>query len=734
MSTNRRDFLKLAGAAGAASIAGTESVEAVPVERISDEWMGVLTDLSLCVGCRKCEWACKDINGHPNQPIEAFEDMSVFQQKRRTGPEWFTVVNEYPSPEPDTTPVYVKHQCMHCNEPACASSCLVAAFRKTPEGPVLYNENVCIGCRYCMIACPFYVPSYTYDNPYTPVVRKCTMCFDKVTREGGVPGCVKVCPVEALTFGKRSDLITLAREKIVQNPGKYVDHIYGEHEAGGTCWLYVSPRPFEELGFRTDLGTTPYPELTKGFLSSVPLVLTIWPALFIGCYAFTKRREESAQQNEPKQAAVQDNPPQLAEPDKATENPGGGSTVSNPTARTMTWGSWLVNELLMGQSLGDYAKGLLTPFNAVALIILCVGLPITWIRFTQGLAATTNLTDNYPWGLWIGFDVLCGVALAAGGFVLGSAVHLFGLKDYRPLVRPAILTGFLGYFFVVVGLCYDLGRPWRLPYPMLVSFGVTSVMFLVGWHVALYLTVQLLEFCPAIFEWLNAKTLRKWAAWLTIGATIFGVILSTLHQSALGALFLLAPGKVHPLWYSPFIPVFFFVSAVAAGLAMVIVESMLSHRIFHDQVADHDPAHVDRLVIGLGKAASVVLFTYFCLKWIGVAHGQHWDLLITPHGFWFLAEVFGFVLLPCLLFAHAVRIQSASLVRFTSILTVLGIVLNRLNVSIITFQWNQAERYFPRWTEFAVTITVVTMGLLTFRWIVNRMPVLRDDPRYGVEH
>jgi Ni/Fe-hydrogenase subunit HybB-like protein len=316
------------------------------------------------------------------------------------------------------------------------------------------------------------------------------------------------------------------------------------------------------------------------------------------------------------------------------------------------------------------------------------------------------------------------------------------MRRYHSLVRPAILTGFLGYFFVVVGLCFDLGRPWRLPYPMGAgyvvtgsnSFGVTSVMFLVGWHVATYLTVQFLEFCPAVFEWLNLKKLRKWAVWLTIGATVFGVILSTLHQSALGALFLLAKGKVHPLWYSPFIPVYFFISAVIAGLSMVIFESMLSHRIFHSQVAHHDPAHTDRLVLGLGKAASIVLFTYFCLKWLGVAHGQHWDLLGTSYGYWFMLEVFGFVLLPCLLYAVGVRRQNARLVRFTSVLAVLGIILNRLNVSVITFQWNLDDRYFPRWSEFAVTIFVVTLGLLTFRWIVNRMPVLYDHPDYPAEH
>ena len=417
--------------------------------------------------------------------------------------------------------------------------------------------------------------------------------------------------------------------------------------------------------------------------------------------------------------------------------------MSNTSGEAVTWQSLLTDKLFMGQPFKQYVRGLVTPFNIVVLIIMCVGIPIAVYRFLiGGLEGATNLTNNYPWGLWIGFDVLCGVALAAGGFVLGSAVHLFGMRQYHPLVRPAILTGFLGYFFVVVGLCFDLGRPWRLPYPMGAgyavtgynSFGVTSVMFLVGWHVAVYLTVQFLEFCPAVFEWLDRKTLRKWAVRITIGATVFGVILSTLHQSALGALFLIAKGKVHPLWYSPFIPIFFLTSAVIGGMTMVIFESMLSHRIFHSQVADHDPAETDRLVIGLGKAASVLLFTYFCLKWIGVAHGQHWDLLNTPYGYWFLLEMLGFVLLPCFLFGVGVRTQSASLVRFTAVLTVLGIILNRLNVSIITFQWNLPDRYFPHWMEFAVTIFVVTLGLITFRWIVNRMPVLYDHPDYPSEH
>ena len=396
--------------------------------------------------------------------------------------------------------------------------------------------------------------------------------------------------------------------------------------------------------------------------------------------------------------------------------------------------SWVRRRIFLGQSFGEYLRGLLTPFNVVAALILWIGIPLAAIRFSQGLAETTNLTDGNPWGLWIGFDVLSGVALAAGGYVIASAVYIFGMKDYRPVARAAVLTGFLGYFFVVVGLLFDLGRPWRLPFPIVVSMGVTSVMFLVAWHVLLYLTCQFVEFSPAVFEWLGWKTLRKWAVRVALGATILGVMLSTLHQSALGALFLLTPGKLHPLWYSPLIPLFFFVSSIVAGMSMVIIESLLSHRIF---MGRDESGHKDRLnsiTLGLGKAAALVLFPYFWLKVIGVMHSNSWSLLSTPLGYWFLVEMLGFVALPCFLFLLGARNRSVALVRFTAVLTVIGIIINRLNVSIIAFNWNTPDRYVPRWPEYLITLTIVTLGLLTFKWIVNRLPVLRPHPDYADEH
>jgi len=403
--------------------------------------------------------------------------------------------------------------------------------------------------------------------------------------------------------------------------------------------------------------------------------------------------------------------------------------------KVVTRESWVRQNLFLGMNLRDYVKSNLTPFNYVAAIILVIGLPVMAYRIIYGLGPATNLSDNNPWGLWIGFDMMTGVALAAGGFVMGTAVHLFGMKEYRPLVRPAILTGFLGYLFAVIGLMFDLGRYYRLPYPIFVSLGVNSILFLVAWHVALYLTCQFVEWCPAIFEWLDMKKFRKIFLNLTIGATIFGVILSTLHQSALGSLFLLMPSKLHPLWYSSLIPVFFFVSAIIGGITMTIVESMLSHRVFKEQVPKiaMDHAHFDRITIGLGKAASALLFTYFCLKLIGVAHGNDWHYVNTNYGYWWLVEVIGFILIPAFLFAFGVRNDNAKLIRVTAIVTVIGVALNRVNQSIICFNWNAEEQYIPHWMEVVITITIITIGLITFRWIINRMPILYDHPDYEVE-
>ena len=402
--------------------------------------------------------------------------------------------------------------------------------------------------------------------------------------------------------------------------------------------------------------------------------------------------------------------------------------MNSSTARALDSRSWMNEKFFLGMNSREYLKSLATPGDFIAGLIMAVGIPLIVYRFVAGLGATTNLSQANPWGIWIGFDMLSGVALAAGGYTIATSVYIFGLKDYHPIVRPAVLTGFLGYVFAVLGLCVDLGRPWNLPVPILLSFGGPSVMFEIAWCVVLYLSVLGMEFLPPVFEWLGWPRARTWALRMTIGLTVFGVMLSTLHQSSLGGLFLMAPTKLHPLWYSPFIPAYFFISSIAAGLSMVIVESALSHRIFQSR-ADHT-VNTDRIALGLARGASVVLFCYFFIKLQGVADSGRWALLTTGYGCWFLVEMLGFILVPSLLFAFGARHSKVMLVRWTAAWTVLGIVVNRLNVSVIALNWNVPDRYVPSWMEVMVSITLVTMGVSMFRWIVNRMPVLKELPEY----
>lgn len=381
-------------------------------------------------------------------------------------------------------------------------------------------------------------------------------------------------------------------------------------------------------------------------------------------------------------------------------------------------------------------RSLLTPFNVVAGIIVLLGLIVTFLRFTQGLGAVTNLSDYNPWGLWIGFDLLCGVALAAGGYVTSAAVYIFGLKKYHSAVRPAILTGFLGYALVVLALNYDVGRPWRLPYPFIIQQGTTSVLFEVGACVLLYLIVLFVEFTPSALEWLGLKKARNLILRLTMALTFLGVILSTLHQSSLGALFLIAPSKLHPLWYSQYIPVFFFVSSIIAGLSMVIFEGSLTHRYFADKMDEIHLKEKEDVVFGFGKAASFVLAGYFMIKVFGIAMDNNWHWLSTSWGAWFLVELLGFVALPSLLYATGVREKNIGLIKWTAAWTVLGIVVNRLNVGLIAFNWHlpSSERYFPHWMEIALSLFVVTVGLIVFRFIVTHMPILYEHPDYKTPH
>jgi len=373
----------------------------------------------------------------------------------------------------------------------------------------------------------------------------------------------------------------------------------------------------------------------------------------------------------------------------------------------------------------------LTPFNIISIPIILLGLALIVLRYWKGLGSITNLTQEVPWGLWIGFDVVTGVAFAGGAYVVTFMVYILNMKKYHPIVRVTVLNGFLAYAFYTGALLLDLGRPWNVINPVIGnSFGTSSVLFLVAWHFLLYMLAELIEFSPAIAEWLGSRRARKILSGMTIGAVIFGITLSTLHQSGLGALYLMAKDKIHPLWYSEFIPVLFLVSSIFAGLSMVIFEGSISHKVFSTQISEKNHKSQNGIVHGLSKICALTMFAYFCLQMLVFIHAKRWDLINTPMGYWFLVEMIGFVFIPMIMFFYSYRTVNIFMVRFAAILTMIGVVMNRLNVTVIGFRWDAAVHYVPSWMEIVVTLAVIFTEIWIFRWVIHRMPVLRESPAW----
>ena len=391
--------------------------------------------------------------------------------------------------------------------------------------------------------------------------------------------------------------------------------------------------------------------------------------------------------------------------------------------------NWLKDKIFLGMSFKEYMKTLYTPLNIAAGLVVFAGMFLVAMRFLFGLDQITEASNEQPWGLFLTWGLFSGVPFSASGFVIGTGVYIFGLKRYQPIVKNAILLGFLGYLFAVIFLMIDLGRPWRIYYPMFVTFGTASVMFLVAWHVALYLSVQFFEFSPSILAWLKMGQLRKFFVSMTLGLTIFGVMLSTLHQSALSAMFLLAPGKVHPLWYTSYLPWLAFISAIAAAMALMIVVTKLTAVFINERASQEYLASVNDITLGLGRAAALVMFTYLGMRLVSITHEGAWKYLNTPIGYWFLVEIGLFAILPVLYF-YGVQNKNVKLIQITAAFSMLAIFLNRFNLTLITFNWQLPNRHIFFWKEALVVVSVVIIEVLVYRWIVNRMPVLRDHPDF----
>jgi Ni/Fe-hydrogenase subunit HybB-like protein len=372
---------------------------------------------------------------------------------------------------------------------------------------------------------------------------------------------------------------------------------------------------------------------------------------------------------------------------------------------------------------------LLTVFNVISIPVMLLGVGLLVIRFAYGLGSITNLSQDYPWGLWIGFDVVTGVAFAGGAYVVTFLVYIMRIEKYRPIVRITVLNGLLAYIFYAGALLLDLGRPWNVINPIIGnSFGLSSVLFLVAWHFLLYMIAQAIEFSPAVAEWIGLQRATRILKGMTLGTVIFGVTLSMLHQSGLGALYLMARDKVHPLWYSEFIPILFLVSSVFAGLSMVIFEGTISNRVFAHRLGAAHHRGNRPIVLGLARICAGTMFVYIFLQAIVFVHGNDASHLFSGMGAWFLLEMIGFVVIPCVMFVMAVRHGNMLLSRVAAVTTMLGVVLNRLNVTVIAFKWDAPVRYVPTWMEFAVTLAVIFAEIWVLRWIVNRMPVLDEKP------
>ena len=385
----------------------------------------------------------------------------------------------------------------------------------------------------------------------------------------------------------------------------------------------------------------------------------------------------------------------------------------------------LMEKLLLGLTLDQYIGQVIrNKFNWLLAVIFAVGFPVIIYRFIFSLGAVTHANYDYPWGLFLGFGLFCMVPLSASGFMLGTTVEIFGRHDFEPIERLALLNGLLGYFFAVVYLLVDLGQPWRLSYPMIYSWGPAAVLFLVGWHVATYLSVQVAEVSAAFFEWIGFQRGYDFIRKGTVGLTVSGIILSTLHQGALGALFLYAPGKVHPLWYSaPFQWIHFFISSIPAGLCMVICVSTIVIYTMKWRCDDRFIDNLDRITISLAKGAAMGLITYLIVKIIAVAHDNEWAYLATGWGYWWLLEIIGFVVAPLIILSYGIHHKMVGICRLGAFITVAGILLNRLNTALIAFNW-QLYQEVPHKYEIIISITIFALYVATYRFILNRLPIL----------
>ncbi|HKW31642.1 MAG TPA: 4Fe-4S dicluster domain-containing protein [Candidatus Acidoferrum sp.] len=714
-----------------------------------------LVDTTKCIGCRACQVACKQWNDREGEETHLQLGELDFQNPATLSSNTYTLISFHELLN-EKAPggleyVFTMHRCLHCLEPACASACPTTALARQPDGPVTYDATKCIGCRYCIWACPWGVPTAEWDS-LAPKIQKCTHCADRsdqplpLSRNGQalsevegsqflanivVPACVKACPADALRFGEREEMLREARGRISKRPDKYVDHIYGEKEAGGTSVLYLASVPFEKLGF-PDVGTESYPGFSSRALHAVPPAVIALGALLGGAYAFLKRRA-------------------MVLSGKRAET----SPTENDSHHT---------------EFEPIQLRLLTPFNWILLALIAFGGISLVARFALGLGGSTHLSNTYAWGLWIVFDLIW-IAVAAGAFATAGVIYVFQRKDLYSLGRSAVLMGLLSYSFVTVTLVADLGLPWHF-YQLGLQAPAQSAMFEVSWCVGLYVTILLIEFLPVPFErWGLNKARDIWQRWsgayVAFALTLFvyllsrklgyavltallfsflawvfrskgkkaepimlaiaAVTLSTMHQSSLGSLFLLMPDELSPQWWSPVMPISFFLSSIAAGTALIILIEMWIAKAWKRQLRVAQLAAMGQITFW-----SLLIYLAFRLGDLAL-RGEFTGAFSGKHGVLFTTEIVLGGILPLVLLAGPSLRTQPPVVFFGALMAMAGVVLNRVNVVLLAMNLKgpmpqiAPETYTPTFFEWGVSVGLIAAAIFLFGLGARLMPILPKE-------
>jgi Ni/Fe-hydrogenase subunit HybB-like protein/Fe-S-cluster-containing dehydrogenase component len=639
----------------------------------------VLYDATRCIGCRECIVGCAEENG--------WDADLAFGPDLKLTDTCLTYLQKF---EPADEAFFLKRQCMHCSDPACVSACMLGAMHKDADGAVVWNADLCVGCRYCQIACPFNVPRFEWDSPL-PSLRKCQMCPDR-RAQGLPPACVAQCRRDALMFGPREEMLAEAHTRIEAEPEKYNRHVYGETDGGGTGVLYLTrgDASFASLGLPDlgDVSPADLPEsiqhrLYKGFIA--PIVLfTMLGAVVRRNFPLVHANGHSHDVHE--QPA-----------------PVGGRLLTFPVI--------------------------------VLATLVAIGVAgIVW-RLVAGLGATTNLNDGYPMGLWIAFDVVTGTALACGGYAMALLVYVANRGRYHPLIRPALVTSAFGYSLGGLSVLIDIGRPWNF-YKIPTFFGewnFNSILLEVALCIMLYTMVLWIEVSPIFLDRCcqnGTGRVKSFALKLSPKlekilpyAIALGLLLPTMHQSSLGSLMLLAGTRLHPLWHTPLLPLLFLISCVGMGYAVVTVESTLSARAFGL------PSET-KMLRGLAAPAGFVLLAYAVVRGVDVVLRDKLELVTRMDAFsqLFLTEIGLFIVAGLGLLAFG-RIARVGVLFTIAVAVILAGSLYRFSTYLIAFDPGPQWSYFPAIPEFAVTIGLIAGEILGYILLVKRFPVLRGAPR-----